>query len=399
MPTFSISKVASFENCPLKYKLKYVDKVKTKYDNTVEKFLGSMVHEALEKLYRNKQYEKEMTLDELLEYYNRKWEEEWTDSVVINKKDYTEENYRKTGERHLADYYNRHKPFDEGKILGLETQYYLSLDEEEEYKFHVRIDRLVDMGDGLYEVHDYKTGASFNEQEELDKDEQLAMYSLWVRRQFKDCKDVRLVWHMTHFDKERESYRTMEQLEELRKDILRRIKMIEEEEIYPGNVTNLCDWCEYKKEICPMWKHGNDLEAMGENEYLGDSGLKLADEYAQSKNDLDQYKKEAEAKLGKLKEAIIAFCEKEGIKVVFGSENKITLKESESIKFPGKDTEERQKLIEFLRGIHKLEEVSEPDIHALRRILKKREWEDEDLKTLSQFSQKEKSVNLSVGKK
>ena len=60
----------------------------------------------------------------------------------------------------------------------------------------------MDMGGGLFEVHDYKTNMTLARQEELDQDRQLAMYSLWVREQFSDFKKVRLVWHFVAFDKE-----------------------------------------------------------------------------------------------------------------------------------------------------------------------------------------------------
>ena len=66
-----------------------------------------------------------------------------------------------------------------------------------------------DLGNGIYEVHDYKTNNSLPKQQKLDEDRQLAMYSLWVKLNFKDCKKVRLVWHFLAFDKEMDSFRTI----------------------------------------------------------------------------------------------------------------------------------------------------------------------------------------------
>jgi hypothetical protein len=40
-----------------------------------------MVHEVLEKLYRDKRFEKMIILEELLACYNKLWEENWKDSV------------------------------------------------------------------------------------------------------------------------------------------------------------------------------------------------------------------------------------------------------------------------------------------------------------------------------
>lgn len=398
MPTFSYSKINSFGTCPLQYKYAYIEKRKVEAEDTVETFLGSRVHEALEKLYKNKRFEKLMSLEELMEYYNKLWVENWKDSIIIVSKEYTSENYRKMGKRQLSDYYSRYKPFDRGKIIGLETKNRLVIDEEGKYLYDIRIDRLMDMGCGVYEVHDYKTGSVLPKQEELDHDEQLAMYSLWVRRHFKDFKKARLVWHYLAFDKELESFRTKDQLEDLRKGILTKIRGIEKATEFPANVSWLCDWCVYKS-ICPMWKHGEELEEKPENEYLNDPGLKLVDEYVKIKGELEEHRKEAEEKLEKLKEALISFCRREGVAVVFGSDNKISVKEYESIKLPGKNTEERKALIEVLKSMNRFDNVSDLDTYALVNILKTKEWNEEELRQLSKFWESEKSYRLSVSRK
>lgn len=398
MPSFSHSKIGAFETCKLRYKFQYVDKIKVEAEDTIETYLGGIVHEALEKLYRDRRFEKLMTLEELLAYYNKIWEENWKDSVIIVKKEYTADNYRKMGERMLADYYAKHKPFDQGRIIGLETQEFLPLDNERKYKFHIRIDRLMDMGNGLYEVHDYKTGSSLSKQEELDKDRQLAMYSQWVRQNFKDFKKVRLVWHFLAFDKELDSYRTKEQLEDLREEILSQIAEIESTEDFPASVSHLCDWCLYKP-ICPMWKHEVELEEKPENKYLDDPGLKLVDAYVQLKEQYDAYRKEAEEDLEKIREALIAFCEREGVQVVVGSENKITVKAYETIKLPGKNTKERAELIDTLKKLGRLEEVSSFNTHALTKILDNKEWKGDELEQLAKFWTSEKNYRLTVGKK
>lgn len=397
MATFSHSRLSSYETCPLRYKFAYIDRVKVEAEDTVETFLGSRAHEALEKLYRNLQFERLLSVDEVLAFFNREWEKNWNETIIIVNKEYTAENYRKMGERYLKDYYKRHKPFDKGKILGLETTNTLPLDKEGKYGFYIRIDRLMDMGEGVYEVHDYKTNMSLPKQEDLDKDRQLAMYSLWVREQFQDFKKVRLVWHFLAFDKEMESFRTKKQLEDLRKDVLDEIQEIEATEKFPANVTRLCFWCLYRG-MCPEWKHEVELEDKPENEYLQDPGVKLVDEYVKTKNELENHKRDAEAKLEKLKEALIAFCEKEEVSVVFGSENKISVKPYESVKFPPRNSEERETLVMLLKDIGKLDEVSDLDIHALSGVLKNRKWEKHDIERLSEFGIRETKHRLSISK-
>jgi len=394
MPTYSHSKLGTFETCKLQYKFNYIDKVKVEQEDTVETFLGSRVHEALEKLYKDLKFQKVLSLKELLTYFNKLWKENWNDAVKINKKDYSEENYRLMGKKYLADYYEGHKPFDKGKVLGLETVDFLDLGNG--YKFHVRIDRLVDMGDGVYEVHDYKTNNSLPKQEYLDEDRQLAMYSLWVKKQFKDLKKVMLVWHFLAFDKEMESSRSASQLEDLKKDVLKRIKELENCKEFPANKTALCGWCNFES-ICPLFKHELDLEEKSVNEFLKDDGVKLVNEYAITKKNLDIIKKEAEEKLDKLKEALIEFSKKNDIEVVVGSDNKVSIRSFESISFPPKA--ERGELNKLIKDKGFWEELSNLDTFKLSKLVRENKLPDELKKKIQKFITKAESYRLSLGKK
>jgi len=398
MAVFSVSRIGTYGTCPLQYKYAYIDHVEVEAEDTVETFLGQRVHQALEKLYRDKQHEKLLSLEEWLAYFNKIWRQQWKDSIIIVKKEYTPENYRGMGERYLSNYYSRHKPFDRGRVLGLETKDVIPLDENGEYQLHIRIDRLVDMGDGLYEVHDYKTSSSLPRPEDLEADRQLAIYAYWVKRRFKDFRRARLVWHFLAFDREMESWKKAEELEKTREEILARVKEIEAAREFLPVVSGLCDWCVYKS-ICPMWKHGVEIEPLSENEYLDDPGVKLVDEYVKTKNEYDEFCRVAEEKMDKLKQALIAFCQREEVSVVFGSESKIAVKEQELVKFPAKNTEEREKLIAALRRIGKWDDVAELDTFALARVLKKKEWAEPELEVLKNFEILEKIYRLSVAKK
>lgn len=398
MPAFSHSKIGTFFDCRLQYKFAYVDKVKVPRENTVETFLGSLVHEALEKLYRDLQYEKSSTLDELLDYFRSQWDEQWNDNIIVVKKEYSPDNYRKMGERYISDYYERYKPFNQGRVIGVETQDFLSLDDKGNYKYHIRIDRLVDRGDGIYEVHDYKTNKALPTREDLEGDRQLSMYALWVRQQFEDFKKARLVWHFLAFDKELTFFRTSEQLEQIGQGVVQMIREIEDAKDFPARVSRLCDWCLYR-EICPMWKHEVELEAKPQNEYLADPGLKLVDEYTRIKEELDNYKRGTEEKLEKLKEALVIFCQKNDTSVVVGTEKKATLNTYKTWKLPGKGSDERARLMQVLQEIDKKDEVMGIDTFSLANILKSRKWEDRELAKIEEFTHEETGYRLSISKR
>ena len=341
-----------------------------------------------------------MTDVELLAEFNNRWKKGWSDGIKIVREDYSEENYRRLGERYLLDYYKKHYPFDQGRILGLETQNFLSLDEEGKYKYHVRIDRLMDRGGGLYEVHDYKTNMTLPSQKDLDEDRQLAMYSIWVRQRFKDFKKVRLVWHFLAFNKEMESFRTAEELEKLRQDRLTRIYEIEREEGFPPKENNFCGWCLYQS-ICPLWKHTAKVDSLPENEFLGDPGVQLVDEYIRIREDMDRIQKESGARLDKIKEALQEFCKAEGVAQVAGTRHTIRVTESNRIGFPPKNSSRRDRLIEILRDASRLEEVSDLDVHRLGRILQDGQsgWEDILLKELEKYASYKKDVRFNIRKR
>ena len=71
MTTYSHSKVSTYDNCPYAYKLRYIDKKKPEtYSTTIEAFMGSMVHEALEYLYKLKKFKKRTAKASVLKFYN-----------------------------------------------------------------------------------------------------------------------------------------------------------------------------------------------------------------------------------------------------------------------------------------------------------------------------------------
>jgi len=246
----SHTRLNSFKTCPYKYKLKYIDKVDMGVE-TVEQFLGSRVHDALEKLYKDLLNGKENSLEELLEFYEQEWERQWSPDIVVVKEDYTPDNYREVGRECLRDYYEQHHPFTDGTTVGLEKRVIVDLDESGHYKLRGVIDRLVDKGGGLYEIHDYKTSANLPEQEDVDKDQQLARYQLAVHEMWPDVEEIRLVWHYLRFGKMLVSTRTAEKLEDLRQKTIEAIQTIESATEFEPVKSVLCDWCEYKP-ICPL---------------------------------------------------------------------------------------------------------------------------------------------------
>ena len=81
MPLYSHSRLGTYENCPFQYKLRYVDRVKPVLGNTIESFMGSMVHDALEWLYKLARDSNVASKASLLEKYDQLWSEKWKDDI------------------------------------------------------------------------------------------------------------------------------------------------------------------------------------------------------------------------------------------------------------------------------------------------------------------------------
>ncbi len=353
MATYSHSRVSCFENCPYQYKLRYIDKVKVDVPTTIEAFMGGIVHQTLENLYKLKKFKKRIALTSLLKFYKDTWEKEYSDDILVVKEDQglNADNYKKMGIKFITDYFNRMKPFEQLTILGLETTDRMTLPDGNQW--HVRIDKLACDNEGNYYVCDYKTNARMKDQEEADEDRQLALYSVWVKNKFSDVKSVKLVWHMLAFDKDAVSERTDEQLEKLQEDVCKVIKEMENAKEFPRKQSGLCNYCIYK-EMCPSFKHEVELDKLETiQEFKEDEGVQLVDEYSEIKTKQAELKKAEED----FKEKLVQYSKQFDVDAIYGSNKKCSVKEFDKILMP-EDPEEKIKFIKLLKDKGLWEEFS-----------------------------------------
>ena len=111
MAVYSHSQLSMYEDCPLKYKLYYRDNIKRDIEG-IEGFLGLRIHDTLKKCYDDLRFTKVNSLSDLLGYYNKVWQENWNDSIIIMRQEMTQEHYKALGEKLIETYYKRYSPFD-----------------------------------------------------------------------------------------------------------------------------------------------------------------------------------------------------------------------------------------------------------------------------------------------
>ena len=250
MSRFSHSKLASYQQCPQKYKFRYIDEIPPPI-RSIELHLGDSVHRALEQLYADGAQGLVTSRDDLLACFQEKWNEGYTPGLRIVRSRTTARTYLEMGRRMLMDYHWSFHPFNQSTTVELEEKFVFPLSENHEIRGI--IDRLARNEDGTLEIHDYKTSRRLPDPVQVSNDVQLALYEIAIRHRWPETRRISLIWHYLAFDKEIKITKTPQQLETVKENTLGLIRRIETATSFPTNVTPLCDWCEYK-EICPAMK-------------------------------------------------------------------------------------------------------------------------------------------------
>jgi putative RecB family exonuclease len=258
MTVYSHSRLSSFEQCPLKFKYRYLDKIKPDVEDSIESHLGKAVHATLEWLYMEVKKNILPSIEDIIKYYSEEWEKTFNPETRIVRKNMSAKDYFNKGVQFLVDYYMKHKPFNDG-TLEVEKRIAIDLDQEGKYKIRGFIDRLVyNLKEKRYEIHDYKTANMLPTQEKMDQDRQLALYSIAIKDIHGYDKEVVLIWHYLAHNTKIISKRTNEQLAALKRQTIALIDTVENATEFPHYISALCGWCEYKT-MCPAFG-GKQLE-------------------------------------------------------------------------------------------------------------------------------------------
>ncbi len=255
---FSYSGLQSYKKCPAQFQFRYVDKIR-KTDEGIEAFMGKRVHEAIEFLYKEIQDGKIPFIDNILIHYEDKWNEKWHDRIAIVKRGETSDQYFQLGLDCIARFYRKNQPFGEN-VIGIELEMDFDLDDDPNYRMKGIMDRLDQIGNDDYEIHDYKTGKRAMDQISADRDGQLAVYQIALKQQKENVREVELVWHFVRHGIEIRSKRSRSQLDQLTKNLKSQIDEIRAHERsgepFPPKESILCNWCHYWEE-CPAKQSSN----------------------------------------------------------------------------------------------------------------------------------------------
>lgn len=304
---YSHSRLKTFENCRRKFAFQYIEKPEIVKRDSIEAFMGSCVHDALEELYKSVQMERTPKWEEVRDSYESIWAKNWYDEILIVRRQFSADDYRNVGRRCLQEYFVKNFPFRDGKVLALEEKIWVDLDGTGTYKLQGFIDRLNEQDDGTIEIHDYKTSNRVPSQEEVNRERQLALYQIGIEERWPEVTGVKLIWHYLRAGRVMVSRRSRESLDELKAETIQIINTIEEatqREDFPPHESMLCDWCEFHG-ICPAKQHLVATAQMTPEEFNADDGVQLVDQFMSAKNAAA----DAQQELDLVRKQIIAFSE------------------------------------------------------------------------------------------
>lgn len=391
MPTYSHSKLSTFEDCPLKFRYKYIDHAAAPEVEGIEAFLGKRVHETLEKLYGDLLNGRQNSLEQIVSYYEENWQRNWGPEVNIVEARFTADDYRRVGADALRKYYDRFYPFNQTQTLGLEERLTFPLDENGRYHVQGYIDRIARRADGTLEIHDYKTSKSLPSQQQIDEDRQLALYHIGLKRQWRGVESVELMWHYVRFDTTIVSRRDDAQLQELAAETMALIDRIEAEQAFEPVRSRLCDWCEYRP-ICPLWKHVVAVENLPAREWHKDEGVRLAGDYYR----LQQEKKRLESQLEGARQQVLDYARQQQVRAIKGRGVLLNIKIARRTSFPGKDDPQRAELEEFVKQAGKWNQVSELSGARLAEVLRGKSWPESLASRLRTFASTKEVASIYV---
>lgn len=261
MPVYSHSRLSSFENCPLAYKYRYIDRIRTAWQS-IEAFMGKCVHEVLEDLYKDLDRARKAGPEPYIEKFDAIWKAKLTPDVHVVRPDLDPEYYRDVGAACVKGYWERHHPFpiDPGKIIGVEMKVEMALDPDRRFRMMGFVDRAQHAEPGVIEIHDYKTSSSLPREGSLRFDRQLPLYEIALRQRFPQTQKVRLIWHFLAHGKEFVEERQEKDLDRVKRLCIDLIRTVESARDFPAKKGPLCSWCEHQ-DRCPEWKEARPTAA------------------------------------------------------------------------------------------------------------------------------------------
>lgn len=236
----SYSRLSRFEQCPLSYKLHYLDKQQA--EPGIPLRFGKVIHAVLENLIREVIIDERtgpLSEDRAVELYREAWNADGLAGI----------NVFEAGLHILRDFVREEGVIDHRDVLAVEKEFQLRVGPFTVLGF---IDRVNWVNDDTIEVVDYKTNRQLFTREDVDSSLQMSLYEVAARRLWPWVKNVKLTFRMLRHGIRQETTRTPQQLS----DALAYVETVgtqtEAAKEFPARLNANCVYCDHKLH-CPAY--------------------------------------------------------------------------------------------------------------------------------------------------
>ncbi len=239
----SYSRLSRFEQCPLSFKLHYIDEVPAAPSPQLS--FGKAIHEVLEKLLWEHCLEgRPGPLSELRSM------ELWQEVSQANDMAGGGLDRFQEGAGILTAFVRRQGVIEPESILGVEQEFSFPVGPFTMVGFIDRVERL---DDETVRIVDYKTNQQLFSREEVESSLQLSLYHIAAQTLWPWAKKVRLSYHMLRHGLSQDTERTDEQLEVVLQYVEALGRRIEASQEFPTRLNSFCPSCDHREQ-CPEFK-------------------------------------------------------------------------------------------------------------------------------------------------
>lgn len=247
-PTYSFSRVTTFEQCARRFRYRYLDGVKEGFQG-VEGFMGKQVHSSLEWLYERRSAGTVPPVEEVVAFYCDEWDRclaAEAAPVRVVKSGVEMESYRRAGAEMLTRFYRER--FLSDRLVTVANEYHFVVPVGSAYQFQGFIDRVATDANGLLHIIDYKTGSRVPKKFEGKEAQQLEAYAMAMFRQG-EAEEIELVLDFLKTGARLRRRVLRSEADEIEVRIEQRISKAEEASVFPPAPGVLCGWCGYN-DLC-----------------------------------------------------------------------------------------------------------------------------------------------------
>ncbi|MBN2717902.1 MAG: PD-(D/E)XK nuclease family protein [Deltaproteobacteria bacterium] len=256
----SYSRLSRFEQCPLSFKLHYIEKKLAEPNDSLR--FGKAVHATLEVLVQE-QMEQERTGILSEERAMELWRQSFVAEGMSGMELFQE------GVTILKNFIREQGVIDHQDVLAIEQEFHLPVGPFTVLGYIDRVDRV---DDETVEVIDYKTNRMLFTRDEVDASLQMSLYHLAAQMLWPWAKKVRLTFNMLRHNISMVTERNQEQLEAAKSYVMSMGQQTESATEFPARLNSNCIYCDHRND-CPVY-----AEALkGKRTFICDDMMKLND--------------------------------------------------------------------------------------------------------------------------